>query len=47
MNEDGRTQQEDPRRGPSLFVLYGIVALLLAAAIALAVLIVLPFYRRR
>jgi len=34
-------------QGPSLAVLYSLLALALAAAIGLAALIVLPFYRRR
>ena len=42
---------EDPeageRKGPSLVVLYGLVALALAVAIGFAALIVLPFYLRR
>jgi hypothetical protein len=33
--------------GPSLKLLYSLLALALAAAIGLALLIVLPFYRRR
>ena len=33
--------------GPSLVLIYGLVALALAAAIGFALLIVLPFYRRR
>jgi hypothetical protein len=38
---------EGPSQGPSLKLLYGILALALAAAIGFALLIVLPFYRRR
>lgn len=34
-------------QGPSLKLLYALVALALAAAIGLALLIVMPFYRRR
>jgi hypothetical protein len=34
-------------QGPSLTLLYGLIALALAAAIGFALLIVLPFYRRR
>jgi hypothetical protein len=34
-------------QGPNLVLLYGLIALALAVAIGLAVLIVLPFYRRR
>ena len=36
-----------PSPGTSLALIYGLVALALAAAIGLALLIVLPFYRRR
>jgi hypothetical protein len=36
-----------PARGPSILLLFGLVALALAAAIGLALLIVAPFYRRR
>jgi len=36
-----------PSQGPSLALLYGLIALALAAAIGLALLIVMPFYRRR
>ena len=38
---------ESASRGPSLALLYSLVALALAAAIGFALLIVLPFYRRR
>jgi len=38
---------ERSSNGPSLGLLYSILALALAAAIGLALLIVLPFYRRR
>jgi hypothetical protein len=34
-------------QGPSLALLYGLLALALAAAISFALLIVLPFYHRR
>jgi hypothetical protein len=34
-------------KGPNLALLYSLVALALAAAIGIALLIVLPFYRRR
>ena len=34
-------------QGPSLMLLYGLVALALAAAIGFALLIVMPFYQRR
>jgi hypothetical protein len=34
-------------RGPNLVVIYGILAFALIAAMAIAALIVLPFYRHR
>jgi hypothetical protein len=47
--EAGRNSGSDgePAKGPSLTLLYGVIALALAAAIGLAALIVLPFYLRR
>jgi hypothetical protein len=36
-----------PAQGPSLALLYGLLALALAAAIGFALLIVLPFYHRQ
>jgi hypothetical protein len=36
-----------PAQGPSLTLLFGLLALALAAAIGFALLIVLPFYHRR
>jgi hypothetical protein len=54
MNDSERqgSGQEDesgnePGRGPSLTLLYSLIALALAVAIGLALLIVLPFYQRR
>jgi hypothetical protein len=38
---------EPPSQGPNLILLYGLVALALAAAIGFALLIVMPFYQRR
>jgi hypothetical protein len=38
---------ERASQGPSLKLLYGLLVLALAAAIGFALLIVLPFYRRR
>jgi hypothetical protein len=38
---------ENPAQGPSLKLLFGLLALALAAAIGFALLIVLPFYQRR
>ncbi|MGA3370851.1 MAG: hypothetical protein ABSC48_03730 [Terracidiphilus sp.] len=43
----GDEPESRPIQGPSLKLLFGLVALALAAAIGLALLIVLPFYRRR
>ena len=42
-NESG----DGPKQGPSLTLLYSLIALALAVAIGLALLIVLPFYQRR
>jgi hypothetical protein len=38
--------KDEPASGPSLTLLYSLIALALAAAIALAALIVRPFYLR-
>jgi len=40
-------QEDPPAKGPSLALLFGFIVLALAAAIGFALLIVLPFYRRR
>jgi hypothetical protein len=41
-------EEEDGRaKGPNLALIYGLLALALAAAIGLALLIVFPFYHRR
>jgi hypothetical protein len=37
----------EPPQGPNLTLLYSLIALALAAAIAIATMIVLPFYQRR
>jgi len=42
-----QSEEEPPAQGPSLKLLYGLLALALAAAIGFALLIVLPFYHRR
>jgi hypothetical protein len=43
-----RTTPDEPAtKAPSLTLLYSLIALALAAAIGFALLIVLPFYRRR
>jgi uncharacterized protein HemX len=39
--------EDKPSQGPSLGLLFGLLALALAAAIGFALLIVLPFYHRR
>ncbi len=38
---------DPPSKGPSLILLWSLVAFALIAAVAAAALIVLPFYRRR
>jgi hypothetical protein len=38
---------DQPSSGPNLTLIYSLIALALAAAIGLATMIVLPFYRRR
>jgi hypothetical protein len=45
-NYDAAQEEAEPK-GPSLTLLYSLIALALAAAIGFALLIVLPFYRRR
>jgi hypothetical protein len=40
-------EEQVPHKGSSLLVLYGFLALALAAAIGVALMIVLPFYHRR
>jgi hypothetical protein len=39
--------EDQPAQGPSLTLLFGLLALALVAAIGFALLIVLPFYHRR
>jgi hypothetical protein len=46
-HDDGADHDKDAARGPNLKLLYGLIALALVAAIAIAALIVLPFYLRR
>jgi len=43
----GKDLSEKPSQGPSLTLLYGLIALALAAAIGMAALIVRPFYLHR
>jgi FtsH-binding integral membrane protein len=40
-------RKDDVSQGPSLKLVYSLIALALAAAIGFALLIVLPFYNRR
>jgi hypothetical protein len=44
--QTGAEEDGEPSRGPSLTLLYSLLALALAAAIGFALLIVSPFYRR-
>ena len=39
--------EDKPSQGPSLTLIYGLIALVLAAAIGFAMMIVLPFHHRR
>jgi hypothetical protein len=43
----GNPEEDAPSQGPSLALLWGLVALALAAAIGFALLIALPFHHRR
>ena len=36
-----------PQRGPNLTLIYGVIILAMIAALAIAAMIVLPFYNRR
>jgi hypothetical protein len=49
-NEPDQVQNDEqnaPRRGPSLTLVYTLIALAMVAAIAIAAMVVLPFYHRR
>ena len=48
-NETGSAsdREEQPRKGVNLALIYGLIALAMLAAIALAALVVTPFYRHR
>jgi len=46
-NEDHEEHDQESRRGPSLALIYSLLGAALIAAMAIAALIVLPFYRRR
>jgi hypothetical protein len=52
MNDETRPdpeegEPEERSSGPNLVVIYGLIALAMLAAIAVAALVVLPFYHRR
>jgi hypothetical protein len=52
MNDETRRgaeegEPEDRGGGPNLALIYGLIALAMLAAIAVAALVVLPFYHRR
>ncbi len=40
-------REEDSHRAPNLVLIFGLLGVALVAAMAIAVLIVLPFYRHR
>jgi len=40
-------ENEEPSKGPSLVLMYSLIALAMLAATAIAAMIVLPFYLRR
>ena len=40
-------ENDEPSSGPNLFVIYGLIALAIVAAIGFACMIVFPFYIRR
>jgi hypothetical protein len=42
----GEDQEDDRRKGPNLVLIYGLLALAMAAAIGFALMIVMPFYHR-
>ena len=44
---DPANEQDDPSKGPNLVLIYSLIALALVSAIAVALLIVFPFYLRR
>jgi len=46
-SESDHEPEEAPSQGPNLVLIYSLIAFALIAAIFLAGLIVLPFYRRR
>jgi len=40
-------REDPPQRGPNLTLIYGLIILAMIAALAIAAMIVLPFYTRR
>jgi hypothetical protein len=44
---DDTSESKDRGGGPNLALIYGLIALAMLAAIAVAALVVLPFYHRR
>lgn len=42
-----RAENEEPSKGPSLILMYSLIALAMLVATAIAAIIVLPFYLRR
>ncbi len=47
MNNSEHDGEQDESGGPNLIIIYGLIGLAFLAAIAVAVLIVFPFYLRR
>jgi hypothetical protein len=46
-SDPGADAEDSPSQGPSLTLLYSLIALALVAAIGFAMMIVLPFHHRR
>jgi len=44
---DPTEEEDEPSKGPNLVLIYSLIALALVSAIAVALLIVFPFYFRR
>jgi hypothetical protein len=45
--EQERAEEDEPSKGPNLVLIYSLLAAAFIAAVAISVLIVLPFYHRR
>lgn len=45
--QETNADQEEPSKGPSLILMYTLIALAILVAAAIAAIIVLPFYLRR